>query len=438
MSSECAISARALGKAYTIYHKPVDRLKQMIWRGRRTFYQEFWALRDVDFDVYQGETVGVIGRNGAGKSTLLQLVCGTLTPTEGELQARGRVSALLELGSGFNPEFTGRENVFMNAAVIGMSDDEIRRRFDAIAAFADIGDFIDQPVRTYSSGMQARLAFAVAIHVDPDILIVDEILAVGDAAFQRKCIERFHHIRDSGCTILFVSHDPYLVKTICQRALYLSRGERAAFGPSAEVVDRYVYDLEQAEARTAPPRAEDVPAPSVEPTQVHALFKFTDVRLENVAGEEIDEVRCGQDIQLRARYVALTDDLPDTCSFVFNLKRHDDFYVCGATTIMDGIEPFDVRPEGELVIRFPNFRALAGHYKWRVAINDHAGVGVYAEAVHRCVFRVVDRFQAHGLVDLPREWEIDGRTYRPGGEGRRVAGTLIQSGATAGRVNPCP
>jgi len=438
MSSECAISARALGKAYTIYHKPVDRLKQMIWRGRRTFYQEFWALRDVDFDVYRGETVGVIGRNGAGKSTLLQLVCGTLAPTEGELQAQGRVSALLELGSGFNPEFTGRENVFMNAAVLGMSDHEIRRRFDAIAGFADIGDFIDQPVRTYSSGMQARLAFAVAIHVDPDILIVDEILAVGDAAFQRKCIERFHRIRDSGCTILFVSHDPYLVKTICQRALYLSRGERLAFGPSAEVVDRYVYDLEQAEARTTPARDDDVPAPAEQPTQVHALFKFTDVRLENAAGEEIDEARCGQDIQLRARYVALTDDLPDKCSFVFNLKRHDDFYVCGATTIMDRIEPFEVRPEGELVIRFPSFRALAGRYKWRVAINDHVGVGVYAEAVHRCVFRVVDHFQAHGLVDLPREWEIDGRTYKPGGEGRRVAGTLIQSGATAGRVNPCP
>lgn len=422
MSPDPVIQARGLGKAYKIYKRPIDRLKQMLWRGRRHFYEEFWALRGVDFDVYRGETVGIVGRNGAGKSTLLQLVCGTVAPSQGDLAVNGRVAALLELGSGFNPEFTGRENVFINAAVLGVPQSEIKRRFADIEAFADIGEFIDQPVRTYSSGMHARLAFSVAIHTDPEILIVDEILAVGDAAFQRKCIERFYQIRDAGCTILFVSHDPYLVKTICQRALYLANGRHVAYGPASEVVDRYVVDLEQSAARRAVPAtdADTVPAEPGETvaatgdSELPALFRFTDVRFESADGAAIDEVQCGADVQLRARYEALTDELPERCSFVFNLKRHDDFYVCGTTTLMDGIEALPVRRRGEILIRFPDFRVLAGRYKWRVAINDHMGIAVYAEAVHRCPFRVVDRFQAHGLVDLPRTWYIDGTPFEPG------------------------
>ncbi len=409
MSAEPVIRGRGLGKAYQIYSRPVDRLKQMLWRGRRRFYEEFWALRGVDFDVQRGETVGVIGRNGAGKSTLLQLVCGTVAPTEGTLEVRGRVAALLELGSGFNQEFTGRENVFVNGALLGLSEAQMRARFDAIAAFADIGDFIDQPVRTYSSGMQARLAFSVAIHTDPDVLIVDEILAVGDAGFQRRCVERFYQIRDSGCTILFVSHDPYLVKVICERALYLRQGERVAFGAAAEVVDRYTYELEQAEARTSPREAPSATPTAGDADAPPALFAFTEVAFEDARGAPLAEVRSGCDVVLRARYRALRDDLPERCCFVFNLKRHDDFYVCGTTTLMDGLEAYPVRRQGEFVVRFPNLRLLAGRYKWRVAINDERGLAVLGEAVHQCPFQVVDRFQAHGLIDLPREWRVDGR-----------------------------
>jgi ABC-type polysaccharide/polyol phosphate transport system ATPase subunit len=433
MPSEPIIWARGLGKVYQIYDRPIDRLKQVLWRGRRRYGREFWALRGINVDVQRGETVGIVGRNGAGKSTLLQLICGTVMPTEGQLRVAGRVAALLELGSGFNPEFTGRENVYMNASVLGMRGEQIEERLEAIEAFAAIGDFISQPVRTYSSGMQARLAFSVAIHMDPEILIVDEILAVGDAAFQRKCIRRFYEMRDSGCTVLFVSHDPYLVKTICQRALYLRDGQGVGFGPAADIIDRYTYDLEQSEARAAPNATAAAPAQSNESSESHALFKFIDVSFERTDGTAIEEVNSGEDVQLRARFVALSDDLVDKCSFVFNLKRHDDFYVCGTTTLMDGFEPFAVQREGEILIRFPNFRLLAGQYKWRVAINDHVGVAVLAEAAHCCPFRVVDRFQAHGLVDLSRAWVVDGKIFDRTGDGPSCS---IASGQRPERGRP--
>ncbi len=405
MSSEPVIVARQLGKAYRFYRRPFDRLKQMAWRGKRIYYEEFWALRGLSFEVYPGETVGIVGRNGAGKSTLLQLLCGTVTPTEGECRVRGRVAALLELGAGFNPEFTGRDNVFLAASVLGLSDAEIRARFDEIAAFADIGEFMDHPVKTYSSGMYARLAFAVAIHVDPEILIVDEILAVGDQAFQRKCLERFYQIRESGCTILFVSHDPYQVKLLCQRALYLSHGQRVAFGPADEVVDRYTVDLEAANARGRTP-AVPAAAPESAPPAPEAYFRIISVRLEDAQGQALEEVESGQDIQVRFVYEALTPKFPREVSFVVNLYRHDDFYICGTTTLMEGLPPFPAAPAGEVVIRFPRFALLAGAYKWRVAINDHLGLVVHAEARHVCPFRVVDRFRAVGLVDLPRDWHV--------------------------------
>lgn len=239
MLSDVAIQLRGVSKVFEIYNRPSDRLKQMLWGKRRQFYREFWAVKDIDLEVYRGETVGIVGRNGAGKSTLLQMICGTLQPTTGEMTVRGRIAALLELGAGFNPEFTGRENVFINAAILGLSQQEIEQRFDNIAAFASIGDFIDQPVNVYSSGMYARLAFAVAINVDPDILVVDEALAVGDEAFQRKCYARLEQIRDSGGTVLFVSHSAGKIVELCDRAVLLDRGKRMITGKPKTVISQY-------------------------------------------------------------------------------------------------------------------------------------------------------------------------------------------------------
>jgi lipopolysaccharide transport system ATP-binding protein len=239
MSSDIAIKVQGLSKCYQIYDNPRDRLKQMLMHGRKQYYREFWALRDLSFEIKRGETVGIIGRNGSGKSTLLQLICGTLSPTSGSIRTHGRIAALLELGSGFNPEFTGRENVYMNGSILGLSTEEIKSRFGEITDFADIGQFIDQPVKTYSSGMMVRLAFAVAINMAPQILVVDEALSVGDELFQRKCFARIEAIKKSGSTILFVSHSGSTVVELCDRAILLDSGELLIDGAPKPVVGRY-------------------------------------------------------------------------------------------------------------------------------------------------------------------------------------------------------
>ncbi len=215
INTDVALKLENISKCFQIYEKPHHRLLQGISRGKKQYYKEYWALRDLSFTINRGETVGIIGRNGAGKSTLLQIICGILTPTSGSLEVHGRVAALLELGAGFNPEFTGRENVFLNGAVLGLSQQEIYHRFDEIASFADIGTFLEQPVKTYSSGMYVRLAFAVATCVNPDILIVDEALAVGDVKFQAKCFRRFEELVAGGTTILFVTHSTEQIVRHC-------------------------------------------------------------------------------------------------------------------------------------------------------------------------------------------------------------------------------
>jgi len=246
---DIAISIRNLTKTYRLFGHPGDRVKQFLSLGLKHYHREFTALQDVTFDIKKGETVGIIGRNGSGKSTLLQLISGILKPTSGTITASGRVSALLELGAGFNPEFTGRENIYFQGAIMGLTKEEIDHRFDDIAAFADIGEYMEQPVRTYSSGMTVRLAFASSINVDPDIFIVDEALAVGDAAFQFKCISRMKALADSGITLLFVSHDMGMVKTFCSQALYLDRGTKKSLGPADTVAEQYFLDIREEQQR---------------------------------------------------------------------------------------------------------------------------------------------------------------------------------------------
>lgn len=237
------LSVRNVSKCFEMYEKPAHRLYQTLCAGRKKFYKEFWALRDVSFDVRRGECVGIIGRNGAGKSTLLQVITGTLAPTAGDVEVRGRIAALLELGSGFNPEFTGRENVYLNASILGLTKREIDARYDEIVAFADIGDFIDRPVKTYSSGMMVRLAFAVQVLVEPDILIVDEALSVGDTAFQRKCYIRMSQLVEKGCTLLLVSHDTNSIKRMCTSCVFLKNGRVMQIGDAATAVNAYLRDV---------------------------------------------------------------------------------------------------------------------------------------------------------------------------------------------------
>jgi lipopolysaccharide transport system ATP-binding protein len=271
MSSDGAVIAvREISKRYEIYAKPTDRLKQMAMSGLhrlaggtpRQYFQEFWALRDIGLEVQRGECVALIGRNGSGKSTLLQIICGTVEPTVGDVAVEGRVAALLELGSGFNPEFTGIENVYLNASLLGLSRDEVERKMDDILAFADIGEFVHQPVKTYSSGMAVRLAFAVQAQIDPDVLIVDEALAVGDARFQAKCFARLKALRECGTSILLVTHSTEQVVMHCDRAVLLDRGRKVEEGAPRQVVNRYLdllygrAPVENRDRRTSGPARE--------------------------------------------------------------------------------------------------------------------------------------------------------------------------------------
>lgn len=240
MFSDASIRIDGLGKCYRIYEAPSHRLLQMLSFGRHQSFREFWALRDVSFSIGRGETVGIIGRNGSGKSTLLQMICGTVSPTVGTVSISGRVAPLLELGAGFNPEFSGVENAFLNAAILGVSREEMAERIPEVLAFSELGDYLQQPVKTYSSGMYARLAFSIAIHVNPEILIVDEALAVGDARFVAKCMRRIKDIQSQGATILFVSHDVSSVRTLCERAIWLDNGAVVEDGDVFPVTGKYM------------------------------------------------------------------------------------------------------------------------------------------------------------------------------------------------------
>jgi len=241
IDNDVVIDVQGVGKSYHMYERPSHRLLQALAGKRRSFYKDFWALRGVSFSIRRGQTVGIVGRNGSGKSTLLQMIAGTLNPTEGHITVTGRVAALLELGSGFNPEFTGRENVYLNATILGLTRPQIEARMESILAFADIGEFIDQPVRSYSSGMSVRLAFAVIAHVDADILIIDEALAVGDAFFSQKCMRFLREFQKNG-TLLFVSHDAAAVTNLCESAVWLQNGQMRLSGTSQEVIEAYMTE----------------------------------------------------------------------------------------------------------------------------------------------------------------------------------------------------
>lgn len=294
VDGERTVVVEGVGKCYEIYAHPRHRLLQTLCRGRRKFYREFWALRDVSFTVSRGDCIGIIGQNGAGKSTLLQILAGTLSPTFGEARVQGRVAALLELGSGFNPEFTGRENVYLNGAILGLPRQDIDQQFGAIAEFAEIGEFMDQPVKSYSSGMRMRLAFAVYAQISPDVLIVDEALSVGDEKFRRKCFAKLESLMGEGCTVLFVTHSTSLVERICNRAILLEKGKLLA-GPDEPkfVVDRYHELLYGSPGdRAGPPEdSEDVPAPTDQgEINAFALDRLQLPPLENTAMDETAQI----------------------------------------------------------------------------------------------------------------------------------------------------
>ncbi len=342
------ISFQGVSKSYPIYASPRDRLKELLTFHRRRYHEDFWALRDVTFEVERGETFCIIGENGSGKSTLLQIVAGILAHTHGAVEVRGRVSALLELGSGFNPEFTGRDNVYLNAAILGFSTAEIDRIFPRIEAFAEIGSFIDQPVKTYSSGMLVRLAFSVAIHTEPEILIVDEALAVGDIYFRQRCMRKVHELRQRGITILFVSHAAGDVKALGDRTMWLDGGRIRAIGDTDHVVAQYLAAMAEKDTaylrlrHQAPPaRSESVTAPEVVTEIPNIDHRYGDGRAEVLGiavldpyGRKLALLQPGEPVVVRISVRAREHLAQPNVGFMFRNHLGMDF--AGTNTTREG------------------------------------------------------------------------------------------------------
>lgn len=296
------VRTHGLGKCYHVYRQPQDRLRQFFARRGTRHYTEFWALRDLDLEVRRGETMGILGKNGAGKSTLLQLIAGTLQPTTGHIEIDGRVTALLELGSGFHHDFSGRENVYLAGAILGFERQQMDERMEQIVAFADIGEFLDRPVKTYSKGMFARLSFSVYANLDPDIFIVDEALAVGDAKFRHKCMHRFRQMQEQGVSILYVSHDAPSMKHICDRAAWIESGALRAVGEPNDVVDDYLTDLFHSEAQRQRPA--DAPQRLAGDERAGSRrCTFSDAKLTDISGRAVELLSPGEQYLLTATLV---------------------------------------------------------------------------------------------------------------------------------------
>lgn len=405
-SDKVAIALSGVGKQFYRFERPMDRLMlQLPWLAKRARYGVTTGLAPLDLTIRPGEVVGLIGRNGAGKSTLLQLVCGTLTPTSGTLNVNGNIAALLELGSGFNPEFTGRENVFMAGAIAGLSRREIEARFDEIHAFSGIGDFIDQPVKTYSSGMYVRLAFSVAVSVEPDILVVDEALSVGDGAFARKSFERIMALKEAGKTILFCSHNLYQIEAICNRALWLHQGKVAAQGAPAEVVHRYEQYLYTSEQDGIDA---DGPATLSAPSEGHApRFTGLTVTLDDEAADlqTIPNGETGQaTLRVYAQWQAPADMQPP--SLAVTLHSSDGRMVGSAGSHIDEIPLTQQDGKGEITLTLPKLPLLKGDYWVEVYLLCDQGVMFYDQRVPAARFKMASpEFSLEqGVVHLPRQW----------------------------------
>ncbi|STY28946.1 ABC transporter of LPS O-antigen [Legionella wadsworthii] len=399
MSSNIAIKVDQVSKCYRIYNKPHERLLQMIHRGRKQFGREFWALQDISFEVKKGETVGIIGRNGSGKSTLLQIICGILNPTSGDVSTNGRIAALLELGSGFNPEFTGRENVYLNATVLGLSREEIDSRYKDIVSFADIGNFIDQPVKTYSSGMFVRLAFSVAVYTNPSVLIIDEALSVGDIAFQNKCIEKIKELKNRGSSILFVSHDLSTMQFICDKVLWIKNGVVISIGHPVEICQQYSLEALPGNEKKNTPLVKALP-PQYETGKAH----FTSLRILNETGIETRLFYVG-DI-LTFEFALKAESYIDAIVFAISIYRMDGDWFIGQTSREKEVFWTNVEKDQILLgaVTFPELCLAPGEYQVAFGAYSTDHQICYAITELCLPFSVKAFYQTWGKFIHPCHW----------------------------------
>ena len=391
-----AIEVQNISKVYRLYAKPVDRLKELI--TRRPHHQSFVALENISFSIPLGETLGIIGDNGAGKSTLLKLLAGTLTPTNGKVIKRGRVAALLELGAGFHPEFTGRQNIYLNASLMGLSEAEIKEREHDIIDFSELGNFIDRPVKTYSSGMYVRLAFSIATTVDPDILIIDEALSVGDQHFQKKCIDRMVHFRKAGKTILFCSHSMYLVEELCRQAIWLANGRMQNYGATPDVIGAYLAYLENmgngAIGKEERPSANSSALPEVLIEHVHILDSH---------GKTLEHIGKSQDvvIQVKTKRVGL----PLEGHIGIGIMRADGQLVFGTSTKLAGLKPILFTDEQVTELVIPSLPLLYGTYQVKTAVADQYTLRCFGEHITNPISISCARPEL-GMFWMEHDWRI--------------------------------
>ncbi|HET8773210.1 MAG TPA: ABC transporter ATP-binding protein [Thermoanaerobaculia bacterium] len=392
---ETAVRAADVSKHYDMYRRPADRLIELL--TRRPHHTTFSALERVSFDVEKGETIGIIGQNGAGKSTLLKLLCGVTQPSSGALETHGTIASILELGTGFHPEFTGRDNAALNAAILGLTASQVRASLPAIIEFSELGSFIDRPVKTYSSGMYMRLAFSVAVNVDPDILVIDEALAVGDGHFQKKCIDRIREFQDAGKTILFCSHSLYYISSICRRTLWLDHGRVMRYGPSLDVVHEYESFLLE--------RDREHPAHETAAPQTQSPVRFRELVVCDRAGAPRERFARGEDIHVRIRVDADSPDQP--IHVIVGVHRAaDEMQVFTVGTHDDGLPPLSGRTEYELTVRLQNVPLLRGDYSIIAFVGDENALTAFDRRDVRPAFSMTsDRFDV-GVIAVEHRWDL--------------------------------
>lgn len=404
--SDIAIKVENLTKIYKLYEKPLDRMKEALSLSKKKYSREHYALKDLSFKVKKGETIGILGTNGSGKSTLLKIITGVLTPSSGLIEVNGKISALLELGAGFNPEYTGMENIYLNGTMMGYSKEEMTKRVQPIVEFADIGEFINQPVKTYSSGMFARLAFAVAINVDPEILIVDEALSVGDVRFQIKCMNKMKQMMEGGTTVLFVSHDVNAIKRFCTKAVWINSGELKDIGDVNIVSDRYLDFLKckdsEAKQNEESKESKELNIKPFEPGEnIAEIVKF---RIMNNDGIEIDKIELDQYVRIEVIYDVYDENIHNPVLGIA-IKSIDDDYVCGLNTLLDKIEIPWKYGRNKFQLVYPNgIRAIGGQYYFDTALFEETATVPIQYLSRIKEITIVSPYVGEGRYIIPHVW----------------------------------
>jgi lipopolysaccharide transport system ATP-binding protein len=397
-----AVVVDHLHKSYNVFASPVERIKRMVaGKGR---FMSFKALDDVSFSIPRGAAVGIIGENGAGKSTLLKIIAGTTTPSVGSVNVNGVVAAILELGAAFHPEFTGRDNAVLYGALMGLEQSDMVGRLDAILDFAELGKFIDHPIKCYSTGMTMRLAFAVATHVDPDLLVIDEALAVGDGYFQKKCVNKILDIKAGGCTILFCSHSMYYVTSFCDRAIWLSSGRVEEDGPAQQVVTNYEEYLVTREKRRLIQPKEDHPDQVREPLLTGQQARIRSIRVSDAEGNEVNSYHPAMDLQVEVHWESV--DPHARFHVGVSLDSGDGTRVVGVATQYDNVTPPAGAGRHRVKVRFHGLPLAQGTYSVSAYLFDTSGLHVYDQAVLTDHLGPASESWAPALLDVAHVWEV--------------------------------